>query len=158
MNKLEINPVGSIKLSDKGMCIQLDKTYAPALKGLEGFSHLHVIWWFSECDDTDMRQVLEMPKPYKKGPDSMGVFATRSPIRPNPIALSPVEVIDIDYNSGRIHIAWIDTHDGSPVLDIKPYTPSADRIENPKVPEWCKHWPLSYEESGAFDWENEFNF
>jgi hypothetical protein len=44
------------------------------------------------------------------------------------------------------------------VLDLKPYTPSIDRVESPSVPEWCDHWPKSYEESGGFDWEAEFNF
>jgi tRNA (Thr-GGU) A37 N-methylase len=88
----------------------------------------------------------------------MGIFATRSPVRPNPIALTAVQAIEIDYEKGVIHIAWIDANDGSPVLDIKPYTPSLDRIEAPGVPEWCSHWPKSVEESGHFDWENEFIF
>lgn len=158
MNKLDVNPVGTIKVSDRGTYIQIDKKYAPALKGLNGFSHLQTIWWFSELDNSDMRAILETPRPYKKGPDSMGIFATRSPVRPNPIALSVVEVVNIDYDSGRIQIAWIDANDGSPVLDIKPYTPSLDRVEKPSTPAWCKHWPLSYESSGAFDWESEFNF
>lgn len=45
-----------------------------------------------------------------------------------------------------------------PVLDIKPYTPSLDRVETPNVPEWCSEWPKSTEESGNFDWESVFNF
>lgn len=158
MNRLEVNPVGIIKVSDKGMYIQIDKQYVPALKGLEGFSHLQTIWWFSELDNSTMRTVIETPKPYKKGPDRIGIFATRSPVRPNPIALSTVEVMDIDYNNGLIQVAWIDANDSSPVLDIKPYTPSADRVEKPSTPEWCEHWPLSYETSGYFNWKDEFNF
>ncbi len=43
-------------------------------------------------------------------------------------------------------------------LDLKPYTPSIDRVENPKTPDWCSHWPKSYEESESFDWGAEFNF
>jgi len=46
----------------------------------------------------------------------------------------------------------------SPVLDIKPYIPSLDRVENPIVPDWYEHWPKSCEESGDFDWESGFNF
>ena len=87
----------------------------------------------------------------------MGIFATRSPVRPNPIALT-VEIIDIDSENGRIHIAYIDANDGSPLLDLKPYTPSLDRVERPEVPGWCGHWPKSLEESADFAWENEFNF
>ena len=88
----------------------------------------------------------------------MGIFATRSPIRPNPIALTAVEILYIDYDKGVIQIAYIDANDGSPVLDIKPYTPSLDRIEAPEVPAWCAHWPKSLEASGSFAWEEEFNF
>ena len=88
----------------------------------------------------------------------MGTFAIRSPMRPNPIALTAVQVLNIDFNAGIIQINYIDAENDSPVLDIKPYTPSLDRIENPKVPEWCSHWPKSLEESANFDWQNEFNF
>lgn len=82
----------------------------------------------------------------------------RSPMRPNPIALTASEIINIDYEHGIIHITFIDAYDGTPVLDIKPYTPSLDRVENPSVPAWCSYWPKSTEESGDFDWEKVFNF
>ena len=102
--------------------------------------------------------MLEMPRPYKKAPEVMGVFATRSPIRPNPIALTTAQVINIDYEKGIIQVAAIDANDNSPVLDIKPYTPSLDRVEVPDVPKWCSHWPKSLEESEDYDWESELNF
>lgn len=105
-----------------------------------------------------MRNILEAPQPYKKAPSVMGIFSTRSPIRPNPIALTTVEVIHIDYLKGIIQIAYIDVNDGTPVLDMKPYTPSLDRVETPRVPNWCCHWPKSIDESADFNWENEFNF
>ena len=88
----------------------------------------------------------------------MGIFATRSPIRPNPIALTTAPVTYIDYENGVIHIAYMDANDNTPVLDIKPYTPSMDRIESPAVPAWCSHWTISQEESAAFPWEAPFNF
>ena len=70
-------------------------------------------------------------------PELMEISATRSPARPNPIALTTVEVPHIDHASGIIQIAYIDAFDNSPVIDIKPYTPSLDRVENPEVPTWC---------------------
>jgi tRNA (adenine37-N6)-methyltransferase len=88
----------------------------------------------------------------------MGIFATRSPIRPNPIGLTAVQVIRINQKKGIIEIAYIDTNNGTPVLDIKPYTPSLDRVEKPGIPKWYNHWPMSLEQSGNFNWENEFNF
>ena len=136
----------------------MEKRYIPALQALDGFSHLNIIWWFSDFDSEEMRNVLKMPKPYKKAPETMGIFATRSPVRPNPLALTAVQVINIDYQKGIIQIAYIDANDGSPVLDIKPYTPSLDRVETPGVPEWCSHWPKSMEESEDYDWGSEFNF
>ncbi len=158
MKKLQVSPIGKIRASGDRLFIELESAYIPALKALDGFSHLNVIWWFSDFDNEEMRSVLETPKPYKNAPDTMGIFATRSPIRPNLIALSVVQVIDIDYRKGIIEIPYIDANDGSPVLDIKPYTPSLDRVESPDVPKWCRHWPKSIEESGNFNWEEEFNF
>lgn len=57
-----------------------------------------------------------------------------------------------------IGLAYIDADHNSPILDIKPYIPSLDRVENPIVPDWYEHWPKSCEESGDFDWESGFNF
>ena len=158
MQNFQVTPIGKINVNKDGMFINLEKKYIPALQALEGFSHLSVIWWFSDFDNDEMRNILETPQPYKKSPAVMGIFATRSPVRPNPIALTTAQIIRIDYEKGIIHLAYIDANDGSPVLDIKPYTPSLDRVERPGVPEWCRHWPKSLEESGNFDWENEFNF
>ena len=158
MKNILLNPIGKIKVADGGMFIELNKEYVPALKELQGFSHLDVLWWFDKCDNDEARSILEEDSPYKKGPAVVGIFATRSPFRPNPIALSVVQVIYIDYENGRIQIAYIDANDGTPILDLKPYTPSLDRVENPEVPEWCRHWPVSLEKSGEFNWEDEFNF
>lgn len=158
MKNILLNSIGKIKVADEGMFIELNKEYIPALKAVEGFSHLDVLWWFDKCDNDEARSILEEKSPYKKGPSVLGIFATRSPFRPNPIALSVAQVIYIDYENGRIQIAYIDANDGTPILDLKPYTPSLDRVENPKVPEWCRHWPVSLEKSGEFDWQDEFNF
>lgn len=94
-------------------------------------------------------------KPYRKGPRTLGIFATRSPLRPNPIALTAVAVLGLDPEAGRIDIPYIDAEEGTPVLDIKPYHPSVDRVREVTVPAWCNHWPRWYGDSGAFDWEAE---
>ncbi|MCL1914772.1 MAG: SAM-dependent methyltransferase [Eubacteriaceae bacterium] len=158
MQRFTVNPIGRISVKKDGMYLKVGQKYIPALRALDGFSHLNAIWWFSRFDSEEARSTLETLKPYKSAPDIMGIFATRSPVRPNPIALSTVQVIRSDYEKGVIQIAYIDADDGSPLLDIKPYTPSLDRVETPGVPEWCCHWPNSTEQSGSFDWENEFNF
>ena len=158
MAVFEVHPVGIIRSNEEGTFIEIQKEYFQALTALEGFSHVNVIWWFSGFDNDEARAVLTAEQPYKKAPDVMGVFATRSPIRPNPLALTASEVIGIDYENGIVQIAYTDANDGSPVLDIKPYTPSLDRVEEPGVPDWCGHWPKSIEASADVAWEEEFNF
>lgn len=155
---MELREIGKIKVDGEEMYLQLNEKYIKGLEGLKDFSHIDVLWWFDKCDNKESRNVLQIGKPYKKAPDKLGVFSTRSPERPNPIALSITEITHIDYEKGRVYITYIDAMDDSIILDLKPYTPSVDRVEKPIVPDWCKHWPLSYETSGDFDWENEFLF
>lgn len=158
MQHFDVHPIGTVRVSGEDMLIELEPRYAPALQALDGFGHINVIWWFSHFDDARARDVLETPQPYKNAPDVMGIFATRSPVRPNPIALSAAEVISIDPATGIIRVAYIDADDGTPVLDIKPYTPSLDRVARPHVPAWCAHWPDCVEDSADFDWVHEFTF
>ncbi|AWW27084.1 tRNA (N6-threonylcarbamoyladenosine(37)-N6)-methyltransferase TrmO [Acetobacterium carbinolicum] len=158
MENDHLKPIGTIHVEGTEMFIELDERYRQGLAGLDGFSHINVLWWFSEFDNQEARGMLSSPQPYKQAPEVMGVFATRSPLRPNPLALTAVSVLDLDNQTGIIKIAYIDANDGTPVLDIKPYTPSLDRVENPQVPSWCDHWPKSVETSGAFNWAEEFNF
>ena len=155
MGKMEVHPIGRVECEDGEFRIALNPEYAPALRGLEGYSHVQVIWWF---DRMQGRGTLVEERPYTKGPDELGVFATRSPMRPNPIAVSSVGIAYVDEAAATVGLSYIDAFPESSVLDLKPYTPSVDRVESPLVPEWCAHWPGSYEESGDFDWEAEFNF
>lgn len=158
MKQFQVSPIGTIHHSGEGSCIQVDPAYIPALKALDGFSHINVIWWFDQLDDERSRSLLQTEQPYKGAPQIMGIFATRSPQRPNPLALTAAQVVSLDQEAGIIGLAFIDADENTPVLDIKPYTPSFDRIENPEVPCWCSHWPRSSEESGDFDWDEVFQF
>ena len=158
MNDRKIFPIGTIENNEKAVRIVLDRKYAQGLKGLEGYSHVQILWWANGCDNEKDRSTLTEQKPYKKGPDILGVFALRSPERPNPIAVSNADIAYVDIENGIVGLFYADAFDGTEVIDIKPYTPSIDRIAHPKTPDWCAHWPNSYEESGSFDWEAEFNF
>lgn len=153
-----IVPIGRTIAGENGFGVELSPEYRAGLEGLEGFSYVQVLWWFSDCDNSESRNKLSEPKPYKNAPDVLGTFATRSPERPNPIAISTAYVTHIDHDRGIIGLAWLDAFDSTPVIDIKPYIPSADRVESPLVPSWCSHWPSSVETSGEFDWESEFLF
>lgn len=158
MNDIRIFSIGRIVNEEGNVRVVLEKKYAEGLKGLEGYSHVQIIWWMDGCDNESDRAILIEEKPYKNGPEEIGVFALRSPERPNPVAVSNVNISYVDKENGIVGLYYVDAFDGSKVIDLKPYTPSIDRIEHPTTPNWCSHWPKSYEESAAFDWESEFNF
>lgn len=158
MNDIRIHPIGRIESDGGGLRIKLDPPYGKGLRGLAGYGHVQVLWWADGCDNEPVRATLVETKPYVKGPDEIGVFALRSPERPNPIALSVAPVAYVDEAAGTVGLHYIDTFPGTAVLDLKPYTPSLDRVEHPTTPEWCHHWPRSCEASGDFDWTTEFNF
>ena len=68
MTTYKVNSIGTIYNNEKGAFIQLEAPYIPALKELDGFSHINVLWWFSDFDNADFRSVLETDQPYKKAP------------------------------------------------------------------------------------------
>ena len=151
-----IFPIGFVRTADGGFCLELNQPFAAALQGLEGFSHLQVLWWCHYLDQSDLRQTVTCEQPYKSSPAQMGIFATRSPVRPNPIGLSITGITRLDTDRGIIHIDYIDADTDSPLLDIKPYHPCSDRLKEVTVPDWCRHWPQWYEDSAAFNWADEF--
>lgn len=100
---------------------------AEAFRGLEGFSHLWLIWDFSEAHRDKWSPTVRPPR--LGGNVRMGVFATRSPFRPNPIGLSCVEIDSIDFDAPDGPVLWVrgaDLMNGTPIFDIKPYLPFAD--------------------------------
>lgn len=98
-----------------------------ALRGMEGFSHLWLIWQFSEAVRTDWSPTVRPPR--LGGNTRMGVFATRSPFRPNNLGLSCVTFLGLEDTAEYgtvIHVGGADLMDGTPIFDIKPYIPYAD--------------------------------
>lgn len=111
--------------------IRFEKEFrnADALRGLEGFSHLWIIWIFSENVRDTWKPTVRPPR--LGGNTRLGVFATRSSFRPNPIAMSCVKIeeIRLEGNNGpEIVVSGADLMDGTPIVDIKPYLPYADSI------------------------------
>ncbi len=100
---------------------------ADAVRGLDGFSHIWLIWQFSEAIREEFTPLVRPPR--LGGNTYMGVFATRSPYRPNSIGLSCVklEKVEIDDDLGPVlHVSGADLMDGTPIFDIKPYLPFTD--------------------------------
>lgn len=97
------------------------------LRGIEGFSHLWIIWQFSEAVRSDWSPTVRPPR--LGGNTRMGVFATRSPFRPNNLGLSCVRLLGVEMTKDLgpvIHVSGADLMDGTPIFDIKPYIPYAD--------------------------------
>ena len=155
--KIDIKPIGFIRSKNGTFSIELEKEYIPALTNIDGFSHLQITWWGHLYATPEQRAVLIGEKPYKTGPDQIGVFATRSPVRPNPVLISNIYVQQIDLEKGILYTPYIDAEVGTPVIDIKPYHKS-ERVRDCEIPEWCNHWPKWDEETTNFNWGDEFNF
>ena len=101
--------------------LEIAPEFEPGLKDIEGFSHLYVIWVFDQSAGYDL-----LPTP-PTDDQPHGVFATRSPFRPNPIGLTVVRLL---RREGRcLHVAGIDMADGTPILDLKPYLSSIPAAE-----------------------------
>ncbi|MBP3327728.1 MAG: tRNA (N6-threonylcarbamoyladenosine(37)-N6)-methyltransferase TrmO [Clostridia bacterium] len=98
-----------------------------AFRGLEGYSHVWLLWQFSECADKEWSPTVRPPR--LGGNKRMGVFASRSPFRPNSIGLSCVKLISIDEteeNGTVLTVSGADLLDGTPIIDVKPYLPYVD--------------------------------
>lgn len=105
--------------------IEVFPQYEEGLRGIEGYSHLIVLYWF----DRARRDKLLAKPPHTD--EELGVFATRSPNRPNPIGFCVVDLIE--RNGRNLKVSGLDALDGSPLIDIKPYSPAIDSITDAKV-------------------------
>lgn len=113
-----------------------------SLRGLEPttVSHVWLTWWFHGNANTG--DVSTVRPPRLGGNERLGCFATRSPYRPNPIGLSAVRLCSVDVDRRELVVAGADLVDGTPVLDIKPYVPYADRIDDARC-EWASAPPAA---------------
>jgi tRNA-Thr(GGU) m(6)t(6)A37 methyltransferase TsaA len=115
--------------------IVLDSSLTEALDNLDDFSHIVIIYWMHQSIGPAPKKVHPKGKP---GLSLMGVFATRSPVRPNPIGKATVRLLKRKDNV--LTVEGLDAIDGTPVIDIKPYIPGYDSVDDAKVPSWVvKH-------------------
>ncbi|MCO5065375.1 MAG: tRNA (N6-threonylcarbamoyladenosine(37)-N6)-methyltransferase TrmO [Rhizobiaceae bacterium] len=106
--------------------VEVDPRWREGLTGLEGFSHIVVLTWL---DRAQRNLIVQKPR---HAPDSKGVFALRSPARPNPVGLHVVRLLALDRDRGTLTLEGIDVLDGTPVIDIKPYYASTDSVPDAK--------------------------
>ncbi len=123
--------------------IEIDGEWAGALDGIDGFSHVWIIWWLDRAagppDFVHVRPERREEMPL------MGLFATRSPRRPNPLAMTVVRLLGREGT--RLRVRGLDAFEGTPVLDVKPYLRRGDLIPEATVPYWLERlWRLHDEE------------
>ncbi len=130
------NIIGYIRKEGTSLIsIEILEQYWDGVLQLDQFSHILVFWWVTGHDNPTSRANLQ-DYPPKTSAALSGVFASRSPARPTPIGLSIVAIEEIVATSHSIRIDQIDAFDGTPVIDIKPYMPFSDKVDNAKVPSW----------------------
>ena len=140
--KAEIHFVGTVlKTSEQQAEVQVFPEFCAGLKQIKGFSHLIILYWMHMRDsEKERKTLLVFPKKHAVNVEA-GVFACRSPSRPNPVGLCVVELMNIKERI--LTVKGLDAAKGSPIVDIKPYLPNADCVTNARVPEWTTHGPAT---------------
>ncbi|MFZ5915570.1 MAG: tRNA (N6-threonylcarbamoyladenosine(37)-N6)-methyltransferase TrmO [Chloroflexota bacterium] len=152
----QVHPIGRVRRDQGSIQIEIDAPFRPALKQLEHFSHVMVFWWADRLDDAEWRGRLQSRPPYAEE-HLTGVFATRAPYRPNPIAMTTCKLLGLDEERGLVRVADIDAHNDTPIVDLKAYFPVCDRVREAHIPEWLSDWPewMPDEGIGLEPWEQE---
>jgi tRNA (adenine37-N6)-methyltransferase len=131
-----LHPIGVVQKEDGRTTLVLREKFAPGLLGLDGFSHVWVLWWFDRNDTPEKRSVLQVhPRGNPENPLA-GVFACRSPMRPNLLAQTLCRVIAVRDNV--VEIESIDAFADTPILDLKPYIPRSDSADA-TLPAWLQN-------------------
>ena len=131
-----LNPVGVVKKQGEHAYLEIYPEFAPALKGLQDFSHVWVFYWFHENDTPEARRTLQVHPRRDPANPLTGVFACRAPERPNLIGFTACRIIKVTGNA--VEVADLDARDGSTILDLKPYIPDGDAIPEARTPAWLK--------------------
>ena len=139
--KAEIRFIGEVEAAGDSSTIRLFPDYCEGLLGIESYSHLILLYWLHLKDDEGNRSTLKVRPPRHGGAPLMGVFGTRSPSRPNPIGLSVVKLESVE--GCRLVVRGLDALEGSPIVDVKPYSPRSDSVPEARTPEWSTRGPPS---------------
>jgi tRNA-Thr(GGU) m(6)t(6)A37 methyltransferase TsaA len=140
--KGNVHFIGTImKASEQEAEVQIFQEFCAGLKGITGFSHLIILYWMHLRDSQkDRKTLLVFPKKHAVKVET-GVFACRSPSRPNPIGLCIVKLVKVE--ECVLTVKGLDAVEGSPIVDIKPYLLRADCVPDARVPEWTTHGPTT---------------
>lgn len=152
--------IGEYVIKGKSMHLEFDKKQKQ-LETLKKGDYLRIIWWFHRFDKDSFRKNRMCNPPYNNAPKS-GIFATRSPVRPNPIASTIVKVVDYNSDNNLIEILGFDGFSGSKILQVMRYNVE-ERVKDAILPPWVEHWtpykefkkPLSIEINNLNNIDND---
>lgn len=130
------NTVGTYKMCGNKPVLELS---SEDLVGIEAGDYLRVYWYFHRFDKDQFRKNRMCRPPYNNAPKT-GIFASRSPVRPNPLGVTNVEVGSVDRDNGLVEVLGFDGFDGTQIFQVDRYQPSVERFEGVSLPEWVKHW------------------
>lgn len=136
----ELRFIGVVeKAGEDEAVVRIFHEFCAGLKGINDFSHIIILYWAHLRDNEKERQtLLVFPRKHAVNVET-GVFACRSPSRPNPIGLCVTELLKVE--GCNLTVKGLDAFEGTPIVDIKPYLPRADRISDARIPEWTRHGP-----------------
>ncbi len=121
--------------------VVLQPEYRAGLQGIEEFSHALIVTFLHEARFEPSRHLVRRPRGLDTMPEA-GIFAQRAKDRPNPLGITAVSIVGVD--SGTLVVRGLDVINGTPVVDVKPYYPAYDRVENASVPEWVDRLMKDY--------------
>ena len=134
MSAFTLQPIGTVRKDGDKTRLVVNEACKDGLLGLEDFSHVYLYFWFDKNDTPDKRAILRVHPMGNPSNPLTGVFATRSPVRPNLIGMTLVRVLGVSGNT--VEIDWIDALDNTPIIDIKPFIPTIDCADSPTIPMW----------------------
>lgn len=140
MQEITLKPIGFVKnnvkeprfgnFANEISEVIVDEKFTEALDGIDDYSHIILVYWMDKVKD---HVTKHQPQGNPNVP-IVGIFACRCPRRPNPIAITTIRLLE--HKKNKIIVKGLDVLDGTPVIDIKPYWPQYDKVENGKIPDW----------------------
>ena len=131
--------IGIVEDTGELSTVKIFPEFCAGLQRLTNFSHVIVLYWFHLRDNEKERSVLNVVPRRHPGAPQVGVFASRSPSRPNPIGLCVAELVKME--GCTLTVKGLDALQNSPIIDVKPYLPRADSIPKTRVPDWTSRGP-----------------
>ena len=133
--KGELKFIGTVEVAGENEArVQIFPEFRDALEGIDGFSHIIILYWIHLRDNKKARSILQVVPKGRTNGVKVGVFACRSPSRPNPIGLCVVKLMKID--DCKLTVKGLDAFQDSPIIDIKPYISRRDAVPNAYTPGW----------------------